>query len=70
VQIRPLMLMIVATVTEPNSVVTLYKYNSVNDITGEAVTPDHAYDLNSNRVSDTSISPEGRPANANNGGQK
>jgi len=64
------MLMIVATVTEPNGVVTIHWYNSVNGITGEAVTPDHAYDLNSNRLSDTSISPEGRPAKANNGGQQ
>ena len=64
------MLMIVATVMEPNGVVTTFTYNSVNDRPGETVTPDHTYDLNSNRVSDTSISLEGRPAKANNGGQK
>ena len=64
------MLMIIATVTEANAVVTTYTYNSVNDRPGETVTPDHTYDLNSNRVSETSISPEGLAAKANNGGQK
>ncbi len=58
------------TVAEPNGVVTTYTYNSVNDITGETVTPYYTYALHSNRVSETTIRSKERPTKANNGGQK
>ena len=60
----------IVTVAEPNGVVTTYTYNSVNDITGETVTPYYTYALHSNRVSETTIRSKERPTKANNGGQK